>query len=452
MTMARRIGLLLLLLSGAISILWGRALRQAFPGGPVDFQAVYYGSRTLIQHHNPYVVSEVGGVYRAEGGERGPRPDALRRQRCVTLYVNLPPTLLLVAPFAMLPLGVAQTLWMSLTGGVLILAGFLMWDLGADHAPILSICLVGFLLANCQILFGSGNTAGIVVGLCVVAAWCFLRERFVPAGILCMAVSLAIKPHDAGLVWLFFLLAGALYRKRALQTLAVTAVLVLPAVLWVSHVAPHWIQDWRSNMSAISAPGGLNDPRPASVVGMTAGSVISLQAVFSIFRGDPQFYNLASYLVCGALLLVWLVTILRSRLSQERLWLALAAVVHLTILVTYHRVYDAKLLLLTVPACAMLWAGGGAIGWIALAFNAAGFALNGDIPLTVIGELTEKLHLSTATLPGQILTVVVARPNQEILLAMSVFYLWVYVRRVFALSPRLQERSHKQERLAPDIA
>ena len=63
MTMARRIGLLLLLLSGAISILWGRALGQAFPGGPVDFQAVYYGSRTLIQHHNPYVVSEVGGVY-----------------------------------------------------------------------------------------------------------------------------------------------------------------------------------------------------------------------------------------------------------------------------------------------------------------------------------------------------------------------------------------------------
>jgi hypothetical protein len=35
-----------------------------------------------------------------------------------------------------------------------------------------------------------------------VAAWCFIKGRFIPAGILCLAVSLAIKPHDAGLVWL----------------------------------------------------------------------------------------------------------------------------------------------------------------------------------------------------------------------------------------------------------
>jgi len=31
-------------------------------------------------------------------------------------------------------------------------------------------------------------------------------------------------------------------------------------------------------------------------------------------------------------------------------------------LVTYHRPFDAKLLLLAVPACAMLWAEGGRIG------------------------------------------------------------------------------------------
>ena len=51
------------------------------------------------------------------------------------------------------------------------------------------------------------------------------------AGILCMAVSLAIKPHDSGLVWFYFLLAGGVYRKRALQTLAVTVLLALPAIL-----------------------------------------------------------------------------------------------------------------------------------------------------------------------------------------------------------------------------
>src|ERR1035441_24793 len=98
-----------------------------------------------------------------------------------------------------------------------------MWDLGAKHAPILSACLIGFLLANSESVFVTGNTAGMVVGLCLVGAWCFLENRFLAAGVLCMAISLAIKPHDAGLVWLFFFVAGGVYRKRALETLILTA-------------------------------------------------------------------------------------------------------------------------------------------------------------------------------------------------------------------------------------
>jgi len=77
--------------------------------------------------------------------------------------------------------------------------------------------LIGFFLANCELLIVLGNMAGVAIGLCVVAVWCFLRERYVAAGIFCLAISLAIKPHDSGLVWLYFLLAGGIYRRRALQ-------------------------------------------------------------------------------------------------------------------------------------------------------------------------------------------------------------------------------------------
>jgi hypothetical protein len=139
------------------------------------------------------------------------------------MYVNLPTTFIVIAPFAMLPWGPAHVLWMTLTAVSLILAAFLVWNLGASYAPNLSLFLICILLANCQMVFYGGNAAGIVIGLCVVAVWCFLRERFVLAGVLCLAISLAIKPHDAGLVWLYFLLAGGVYRKRALQTLLVTA-------------------------------------------------------------------------------------------------------------------------------------------------------------------------------------------------------------------------------------
>jgi hypothetical protein len=423
----RRLGLFLVLISGGLSVLWGCSLGWSIQGGPLDFQAVYYGARTLIHHQNPYNVSDLETVFQSDGRDHSSLTP--KQHHLITLFVNTPATLFFVAPFALLPLVAGQALWMCFTAGSLILAAYLMWTVGAEHAPVLTGCLIGFLLLNCQVVFAAGNTAAIVVGLCVVAIWCFVKERFIPAGVVCMAISLAIKPHDAGLVWLFLLLAGGTFRKRALQTAILAALLMVPAVLWVSHVVPNWMHDWQSNMATISAPGALNDPRPAIVKGVSAGNIISLQAVFSIFNGDPRFYNLASYLVCGAVLIVWAFLTFRSRTSSQRIWFALAVGVPFTILVTYHRVYDAKLLLLTVPACAMLCEEGGAIGTIAVALSSMGIFLNADIPLAVLGAITEKLQLSTATLTGKILTVLVARPNQEVLLAMGIFYLWVYLRK-----------------------
>jgi|ERR1035437_941884 hypothetical protein len=425
MTKARRNALAWILLASGISIWLG------FPVGKttnllVDFKAVYYGTRCLLEHHNPYNVSELDGVYRAEGGEHS--SETATAHQTVTLFVNLPTTFILLAPFAILPWGAAHLLWSIFTAGSLIFAAFLIWDFGADYAPVISIGLISLILANNEILLLTGNTAGIVVSLCVVAVWCFLRERFVSVGVLCLALSLAIKPHDVGLVWLYFLLAGGVYRKRALQTLLVTGILGLSAFLWVSYVAPHWMQDWQTNMSAISAPGGLNEPGPASSAGRTPGRVLDLQAAICVFRNDPRIYNAVSYLVCGALLLVSAVRTLRSHFSQRSAWLALAAVTVLTMLVTYHRSYDAKLLLLAVPACAILWAEGGAIAWLALLVTTAGIVSTADIPLTILVILTKNLQISTTGLSGQIRTLLLIEPVPLILLAMAIFYLWVYVR------------------------
>jgi hypothetical protein len=232
---------------------------------------------------------------------------------------------------------------MILTAGVLILASYLMWKLARDYAPGISLFLICMVLANSVILFSSGNLAGIAISLCMVGVWCFLEQRFVPAGILCLAVSLAVKPHDAGLVWLYFLLAGGVYRKRALQTLAAVVVLSLAAILWVTPVAPHWMGELHSNLSTTSAHGDLSDPGPTSISIHNPGRIIDLQTVISVFRDDPRIYNPASYLICGTLLLVWSIRTLRSRFTQRRALLALAAIAALSMLPIYHRQYDAKL-------------------------------------------------------------------------------------------------------------
>jgi hypothetical protein len=428
MTKERRNALAWILLACGISIGWGFSVGQN-ANGWVDFRAVYYGTRCLLEHHNPYKVSELESVYRADGGERP--SETVAAHQAVVLYVNVPTLFIVVTPFAILPWGPAHLLWLALTAGVFILAALLMWNLGANYAPGVSLLLICILLVNCESIFVAGNTAGIAVGLCVLAVWCFLRERFVTAGVLCLALSLAIKPHDAGFVWLYFLLAGGVYRKRALQTLFITAVLGLAAFLWVSHVAPHWMQDWQTNLATISAPGGINEPGPASLTGRSAFMVIDLQAAISIFRDDPRIYNPASYIVCGALLLAWAVRTLRSSFSAARAWIALAGIVPLTMLITYHRPWDAKLLMLTIPACALLWAEGGRIARIALLVNSLALLLTADITLAILSDVANKLHVDTASIFGQMLTVVLIRSTSLSLLAMSIFYLWVYLRREF---------------------
>jgi len=422
----RWIALFWLLLSCGISILWASLLNPSKPDWMGDFKGVYFDTRCLFQRDDPYKEGEPLRLYEAEEGRA--LPDALGLRQVLTLDVYLPTVSVFVAPFAMLAWGPAHLLWTIVTAGCLLAAAFLMWGAGADHAPAVSCVLICFLLANSEAMFGSGNSAGIAVGLCMVAAWCFLKERFVPVGILCLAASLCIKPHDACLVWLYFLLAGAANRKRALQTLLVTAVLGLSSVLWVTHVAPNWMNELHSNLVAASAPGGLSNPNPDSVSGGSVGMVINLQAAISVFRIDPKIYNSASYLVCGALLLAWLIRTLRLRFSERGAWLALAAVVPLTMLVTYHRPQDAKLLLLTVPACAMLWAEGGPTGWIALLVNTAGIVLTADIPMAILLVFAKGLHLPVEGLWGKVLTLLLMHPASLILLVMGVFYLWVYVR------------------------
>ncbi len=423
----RRIGLLGLLLCCGISVLWGCLLQRSSPDGMIDFKGTFYAARCLIQHSDPYNDGTPLRAYLAEQNDRTLPSHVLRQALSQNIY--LPTTFILIAPLAILPWGPAHLLWMILTAGSLLLGALLMWNRGAKFSPFVSAALICFTLANCEAVLATGNPAGIVVGLCMVAVWCFLEEKFVWAGVVCLAVSLAIKPHDAGLVWLYFLLAGGIYRKRALQTLFVIAVIGLPAILWISHVAPHWLPELHANFLAQSAPGGQAYPGSNSAnTGSGPSMIIDLQSAIYVFRDDPCIYNSVTYLICGALLLIGFVRTLRSRFSPQGAWLALAAIVPVTIVVTYHRSYDAKLLLLAVPACAMLWAEGRPIRWIALLVTAAGAVFTADIPLTILKIFSNALHISTEALSGKMLTVLLTRPTPLILLAMGIFYLWVYVR------------------------
>ncbi len=417
---------LLLLLCGVFSVFWGVSLQRTAPAKSLDFKLVYFGARCLLSGCDPYSANDLERMYQADE-DRRPNDPTIRRVETNIIY--LPTIFAVVAPFALLPWSLANGLWMLLTAGTFLIAGCLAWNLGAHYAPQLALALCCLVMAGCQILFLTENAAGLAVSLCIIAVWCLLRERLIAVGVVCLALSLVIKPHDTGFVWLFFLLAGAAHRKRALAALVVAALLSLPAMLWITNTSPHWVHELHRNLVTTASRGDMNDPGPESVTGFTPNSIISLQTVLSVLWDDPVFYNSATLVICVPFLVLWAIKVWRSKYSFEGSLVALASVISLTMLVTYHRTYDAKLILLTIPACAMLWARMDKIAQWAFALTTIGVVFTGDIAMGIVSAMAGRLHLNDAGLAGKVLLLLLDRPEPIILSAMAVFYTWFYLRR-----------------------
>ena len=392
----------------------------------MDFRTAYSSARCLLKNCDPYNQADVMRIYHAEGGERLTDTDTDRF--VVTRNVYLPTEFIVTTPFALLPFHLAEALWVALTIGSFILGSYLIWSVGANVAPELNGALICFLLVNAEQVVFYGNPAGLAIGLCVIAAWSLIHERFVSAGILCLAASLALKPHDTVFIWLYFLLAGGAHRRRALQTLAVIAALGAPVVLWVIHISPHWYEEMYANMLAFSVHGGINDPGPAAFVHHGTGVITDLQSVFSVVRDDPLFYNSATYLACAPMIIVWVLATLRAKRTAAVAWLALAAIVPISMLPLYHRIYDAKLVMLVLPACTLLHHRNGRIGRVALWITTVGFILTGDLPWSTFVSGLIHLRILTPAQPGPLVSAALAFPLPLALLVMGVFYLWVYVR------------------------
>lgn len=428
MTRSRLSDFGILLVGAAIFVILGAVFEIHAPAVAGDFKASYYSARCLVHRGcDPYVEPDVFRMYDEQEHIRSTISESSRF--VVTRYVYLPTAFLFTAPFGMLPVGLAHVLWMAVTAASLVLAAFLMWSVAGEDSSLASALLLGWLLVNSGMTLAIGNPAGATVGLCVVAVWCFVRGRFVPMGIIFLAISLALKPHDAGFIWLYLLLAGGALRRRALQVLGVYLAFGLPILLWTARISPHWIKELHSNLLWFSQRGGINDPGPSSFTGHGVIRAIDLQALISFFKDDPHVYNAVSFLVCGLLFLAWAAVLVRSRKNANGLWLVLAGISALSLLPSYHRPYDARLLLLTVPGFAMLWAEGGRMRWAALVVSGSAISATGDFPLAVLALFASHFPLSTDGLAGRLAMALLWNPTPLILLAASIFFYWAYLRQ-----------------------
>jgi hypothetical protein len=415
----RAIGLWLLIASLGISACVGIPIGRSIPGGSMDLQVVYYATKCLLQHCDPYKPTELRAVYQADA--KGLLPP----------FNYLPPTFLLVAPLTGAPWDVAALLWLALLLTSLFFAALLMVQEGTSNAPVLSLTLACIVLANIEVGIALANAAVLVVSLCTIAVYFLLRNKFVFLGQVALASALALKPHDSFLILVYLFFAARTQRMHAWKIAGLTFVVGLISVIWTMQVSPHWIKEWQANITTLTAHGGLNDPGPTAEKSHNAGQVVDLQAAISLVKDEPAFYDPASYCICGVMLAIWSVAAIRTRFSANSAWIAIATAVPLTLLITYHRPYDAKLLLLAIPACALLHRKGGGIGRTAVALTTAAIVATADLPLLVWSKVTAGLDVTKMETWERVCMIPIVRPAPMMLLAMAVFYLWIYVRNAW---------------------
>jgi hypothetical protein len=308
-----------------------------------DFVPAYTGARCMLHGCNPYDTSQLEQQFSYGGGRANELPSW-----DIDVPVYPPSTFLVLCPLALLQFPVARLLWFLLNSCLFVTSVVLILSICPPSHRWLATILGSLVLATSGILLVLGQPAVCAISLVVIASYLFLRGRLLPLGSFLFMLSLAIKPQIGGLIVLYFLAQKTEWRYAAVALAGALAILLSAGL--ILHLRPgsaDWPSTLRGNLTATLSPGGSADPRPTNQ--QSIGDT-NLQALTSIFFTDAPRFNAVAYAVFLALFAALIVAVLRTNPAPEIHFLSLAALSVLTLTPVYHRFYDTRLLLLTIPA------------------------------------------------------------------------------------------------------
>lgn len=259
-----------------------------------------------------------------------------------------PPTaLVLLSPFARLPYRIAHIAWLltsllACAGAVLTLASVAQFH--ADEKRTYLFFAIAFALAPLHTGLAAGSIVIVAVGACAIAVWAVARNHYFMGGIL-LAVATGLKPQ----IGLPFVLYYFLRRRWRVAGVAVTLVAILAAIailfLWIHHTP--WLDNYRTDNKILFARGSLGDFTEANPIRF---SLIDLEVLLYTFIPDRSLSTILAFVIPGAMGLGWLL-FLRRRDGGEDELLEIGALVVLSLLPVYHRLYDASLLIIPLAWC-----------------------------------------------------------------------------------------------------
>lgn len=405
----------LLLVFFSALLCFATAARRAVHFSP-DFVPVYTGVQCMVYGCNPYDTQQLERQYYERGGIA-----AELQPWKMEMPVYPPSTFLALSPLALLSFPAARALWFVVNAGLFVTAAVLVLAMCPPSYSWLGAALTSFFVATSGIAFELGQPAIFSISLLIIGTYLYRRGRMLLLGTLLLALSLAVKPQIGGLIVLY-LLIGGVRRRYAAGALAGALALLLCGGSILS-LRPHssaWSSALRSNIASTVEPGAINDPRPANP---NAIGDINLQTVASVYFTDPKGFNFASYAVFAALLALLAAALVKTKADretqQETHLIALGALSVLSLIPVYHRFYDTRLLLLSIPAVMLVFTMQRALGSVI-----AGITLFVDVSLQyrVQRFLLQRAEWRSV-LRHKLLFILLLRPQNLALLLLFCLYL-----------------------------
>jgi hypothetical protein len=312
-----------------------------------DFVPVYTGARCLLHGCNPYQPSQLEQEFFAGAGKPGEIPSWE-----IDMPVYPPSTFLALVPLGLLKFPTARWVWYLLNGSLFVLAAAAIFSLCPQAYRWPAALLISFLVGSAGILLVLGQPGTFAISVSILGICLFLRGRLLWLATAFLLAGLAVKPQIGGFLVLYLFVRGIHRRYAAFALLGAGALLVCGGLI-LRHApqSADWKTTLQNNLTSTLSPGGSADPRPGNT---QAIGDINLQSLSSIFFPTPGAFNAVAYLCFVGLLGAGVGAVVRAPLSLETNLVALAALSVLSLLPVYHRFYDTRLLLLSVPGAMMV--------------------------------------------------------------------------------------------------
>jgi hypothetical protein len=336
---------ILVLLAGA-ECLWRGPVRFARAGDFNDFISPYVQSRNWIRGIDPYSPQNLVSGWppyakKKEFLARDLADGSLVRKRGIPTAYPLP-ALVLIAPLAILPWTIADILWLAISFAAYVVTILTVRSLAnLSWADRRTYFFLAFALALAP--FHTGLAAGsiVIVALApaVAAVSAIGRGNNILAALL-LILAISLKPQ-IGLPFLIYSVLRKHWGAAAMGAAGI-ATLAAVAIFRLAVSGTHWIHSYLYDNRVLFSDGSLGDFTEKNPIRF---GLINLQVGIYAVLSSRNLANILALVITAVLGVVWLFLVMRRERHFDSL-LPLSALVVLSLLPVYHRMYDASLLIL----------------------------------------------------------------------------------------------------------